>query len=146
MPTACEMRMNSLLSGSAGELADMYGGQAAVRERTGAAVHEEGAFPEKLGGHAGQLLAGCSMAGGGATGVLCYFLDVLHGVGRVCVRGEEGGEWRDGFNGGRERGDSGGEVWEYRELRVAEHGARTGRRPDCPCGEGASTHWALGGR
>jgi hypothetical protein len=59
----------------------------------GAAVHEEGAFPEKLSGH------------------VCEFLDVLHGGGRA---GEgRGARWakarRGGFNG--ERGDC-GEVWE----------------------------------
>jgi hypothetical protein len=56
MPTACEMRMNSLLSGSGGGLAGAHG-SGASGERTGAAVHEEGAFPEKLSGHAVQLLA-----------------------------------------------------------------------------------------
>lgn len=56
IPTACEMRMNSFLSGSRSVLV-LRSGERVKAGRTGAAVHEESALLEKLSGHTAHMLA-----------------------------------------------------------------------------------------
>jgi hypothetical protein len=76
IPTACDILMNSFLSGSGGGL--VMRRDLGLRRRTGAAVHEQSALFEELSGHTARRLAivphrvpGCSVLG--------ELLDVVHG-------------------------------------------------------------------
>lgn len=79
MPTACEMRMNSFLSGSVC-MSVCCSSEDDEVDHTGAAVHEQSTLLEELSGHTAHMLApGAHNAVAVRCRVLGKLLDVLHG-------------------------------------------------------------------
>jgi hypothetical protein len=97
-------------------------------DRTGAAVHEEGALLEELGGHAAHMLAAAVAGGVLRRRVLSKLLDVLHGDGCAVVLGRVIGVVSEG-NASRQR------------VASAKDGARSEAR--CLAEMGASAESGL---
>jgi hypothetical protein len=75
IPTACDILMNSFLSGSTMVLGQLWA--KGMDRRTGAAVHEQSTLLEELSGHTARRLASSPSRAGCC--VLGELLDVLHG-------------------------------------------------------------------
>jgi hypothetical protein len=85
IPTACEILMNSFLSGSVGCVSDAT--KFGCGRRTGAAVHEQSTLLEELSGHTARMLAISYPVFRASICLLGKLLDVLHGGGCVVASG-----------------------------------------------------------